>query len=329
MSIDSPKDLPHLLHEAFTQLGWNCSPEHLAQRLNRLNIGLPREDEFAVVCSWLGRCSLVHKLDQRQSPAASESMFQVPDLLAVFQREDRTIPVLVEVKSSTEKKLSFKPDYYNKLKSYANLLRLPMLIAWKHHGFWALFDIDHMELANTNYNINLSRAMTESLLGVLAGDFSYTLPRGTGIHLRMRKEKLVSSDRQGPEIHEEWHMVIDDALHVDRDGKERRDLSPDIQALFFVNDLEEEQEQTPSHVHWRFTVQDDENKFAHMALVRLLNWYSTGNEPLNWREVVARSAPVPGITNFEATVKRALHEGIVKYIFHIQPQTMPAFLGAA
>lgn len=326
MSTESPSDLSHLLHKALSQLGWKCSPEHLAQRLDRLNIGLPSEDEFAVVCSWLGRCSLVHKLDQTQSPLSSKEVFQVPDLLAVFQREGRSIPVLVEVKTS-KKKLSFKPDYYNKLKSYAKLLGLPMLIAWKFHGFWALFDINQMELAKINYNIDFGKAMSESLLGVLAGDFSYTLPRGTGIHLRMRKEKLISSVRHDSEVHEKWHMVVDDVHFVDRDGKRRRDFASDIQALFFVNNLVEEQEHTPSHVHWRFLVQDDENKFAYMALVGLLNWYSSESEPLNWREVVARIAPVPGITDFEVTVNRALHDGVVKYIFHYGPQTMPAFLG--
>lgn len=329
MPLDPPPDLPYLLHEALSQLGWNCSAEHLAQRVNRLHIGLPREDEFAVVCSWLGRCVLVHKLDQTQSPSSSEETYQVPDLFATFTREGRLIPTLIEVKSSTENKLSFKPEYHAQLKAYANLLGLPMLIAWKFHGLWSLFDIAHMELAEVNYNIHFSKAMSENLLGVLAGDFSYTLPRGAGLHLRMRKEKLLSSVRTGPEVHEEWHMVIDDALHIDRDGNKRRDLSAEVQTLFFVNDLEEEQEHTPSHVHWRFTVQDDENKFAHMALVRLLHWYSSGDKPLNWREVVTRSAPVPGMTDFGATVDRALREGVVKYIFRIEPQTKPTFLSAA
>jgi hypothetical protein len=235
----------------------------------------------------------------------------------------------VEVKATTENKLSFKPDYRAKLKAYANLLGLQMLIAWKFHGVWSLFDIDHMELAKTNYNISLSKALSESLLGVLAGDFSYTLPHGTGIHLRLRKEKLISSVRNGAEVHEEWHMVVDDALHVDRDGKERRDLSPDVQALFFANSLEEDQDYGPSHVHWRFLVKDDENKFAHMALVALLNWYSTSEKPLSWREIIARHSPVPGISDFKSTVAKALQEGVVKYIFHIRPQTMPAFLDAA
>ena len=233
---------------------------------------------------------------------------------------------MVEVKASTDRTLSFRPDYRTRLKAYASLLGLPMLIAWKRHGLWALFDIDHMELAQTNYNIGFGKAMTESLLGALAGDFSYTLPRGTGIHIRMRKEQLLSSVRHGPEVQEEWQLIVDDALHLDLHGNERRDLPLDVQALFFVNDLEENQEHSPTHVHLQFVVQDDEHKFAHMALVRLLNWYSYGGGTVNWREVVARHSPVPGISNFGATVDRALKEGVVKYILHIKPQTMPSFL---
>jgi len=323
-----PPDLPHLLHEALTQVGWSSDAERLAEQLKTLHLGLPREDEFAVVCTWLGRCALIHKLDQVQAPPSSAERFQVPDLLAVFERDGKTIPVLVEVKSSNKRTLSFRADYFQRLKRYGEALNLPVLIAWKHHGIWALFDIDHMSVAEKNFNIAFGKAMTETLLGVLAGDFTYTLPRGTGLHLRFRKDQLISSTQDDSQVHEEWKMTIDDVYYTDRDGKERRDLGPEIQALFYVNALEESQEHTPTHIFWNFTVEDDENKFAHMALVALLNWYASSDDTLNWREVVARQAPVPAVGNFAATVERALHEGVVKYIFHVQPKTSPAFMGA-
>ncbi len=329
MPVDPPPDLPYLLHEALSQLGWNCSAELLASRVNRLHIGLPCEDEFVVVCSWLGRCVLVHKLDQTQSPPSSKPTYGVPDLFAAFTRDGRLIPTLIEVKSSREKKLSFTPEYQAQLKAYAKLLGLPILVAWKFNDVWSLFDLDQMELAKVNYNISISKALSENLLGVLAGDFSYTLSRGAGLHLRTYKKELLSSVRNGSEVHEEWHTVIDDALHIDGNGKERRDLSSDVQTLFFISDLEEDQEHTPSHMHFRFTVQDGESKFAHMALVRLLNWYSSGDKPLNWREVKTRSSPVPGMTDFGATVDRARREGVVEYIFNLEPKTKPAFLGVA
>lgn len=322
-----PPDIAHLLHEALSQLGWSHDPGRLAQQLAQLNRGLPREDEFAVVCTWLGRCKLVHKLDQVQAPADSSKTFQVPDLLAVFQHKERTIPVVIEVKSSEARTLSFRPDYRDRLLAYAETVGLPILVAWKHHSIWSLFDIKQMKLAEKNYNIALGTALSENLLSCLAGDFSYTLPRGAGLHLRMKKEELLSSDRSGSEINEEWRMVIDDVYFTDRDGNLRRNLSADVQTLFFVNDLEATQDHTASHVHWHFTVEDDENKFAHMALSGLLNWYLGSGESLNWREVVGRGTPVPGVNNFSETVKRALDEGVVKYIFHIQPKTSPPFLG--
>lgn len=313
-----------------SQLGWpHDDPERLAWKLKQLNRGLPREDEFAVVCTWLGKCKLIHKLDQIQAPASSNTSFQVPDLLAIFEHNGRNVPVLVEVKASEDRTLSFRPDYRNRLLEYAKALGLPMLIAWKHHSIWSLFDINHMKVAEKNYNIPFGTAVSESLLGTLAGDFSYSLPRGTGLHLRMKKGELISSKEDGSEIHEEWSMVIDDVYHTDRDGKQRRDLSADVQTLFFVNNLEEAQEHTPTHVQWHFTVEDDEHKFAHMALSALLHWYLGNGESLNWREVVARDSPVPGVSNFSENVKQALDEGVVRYIFHIEPQTMPPFLGAA
>jgi hypothetical protein len=206
------------------------------------------------------------------------------------------------------------------------LLNLPVLIAWKHHGLWALFDINHMAVAEKNLNIEFGKAISESLLGILAGDFSYTLPRGTGVHLRFRKDELISSTEDGSSVQEEWKMTIDDVYYTDRDGKERRDLDPVIETLFYVNALEESQEHTPTHIFQHFIVGEDENKFAHMALVALLNWYASSDEAVNWREVVFRQTPIPAVSDFAKTVERALHEGVVRYIFHVRPQTTPPFM---
>ena len=106
----TPEDTARLVQEALTQLGWAADPKRIAARVYRLNLGLPREDEFSVVCTWLGRCDLIHKLDQSQTPTKSRCTFQVPDLLPVFRHEDRAVPVLVEVKSSNDNSLSFQPD---------------------------------------------------------------------------------------------------------------------------------------------------------------------------------------------------------------------------
>lgn len=71
----APDDIEHLVYEALSQIGWKTDAKRLASRLVRLHAGLPREDEFAVVCTWLGRCPLIHKLDQSQAPTGSSSLY--------------------------------------------------------------------------------------------------------------------------------------------------------------------------------------------------------------------------------------------------------------
>jgi hypothetical protein len=84
-----------------------------------------------------------------------------------------------------------------------------MLIVWKHYGLWTLFDIKHLNLAKTNYNITFGKALSEGLLGVLAGDFSYCVAKGAGVHIGMKKEELLSEAVNGKSIEQEWKMIIE------------------------------------------------------------------------------------------------------------------------
>ena len=227
----TPEDAERLVQEALTQLGWEADPKRIAARVWRLNLGLPREDEFSVVSTWLGRCDLIHKLDQKQTPTKSRDTFQVPDLLAVFRHENRSVPVLVEVKSSKENTLSFRPDYLLRLQNYAALVRLPVLIAWKHFGLWILFDISHLQKSQKNFNISFQSAMRENLLGILAGDFSYSLSIGSGVHLRFRKDELLSETRDGEGVEQQWKMTCDDVSFTDGAARVRKDFDAHIRRL--------------------------------------------------------------------------------------------------
>jgi Holliday junction resolvase len=184
--------LSRLIHEALEQTGWRAEAQTLAARVERLNLGLPVEDEFSVLLAWLGKCCLVHKLDQLQTPPESEEYYQVPDLLAVFEYMGRTLPVLIKVKSKVDDKLSWKADYYERLQRYGQTVGLPVLVAWKYKGLWALFELRHFERPNVNYKISLATALKQNLLGVLAGDFAFVLRSGVGLHMRATKEERLS-----------------------------------------------------------------------------------------------------------------------------------------
>tara|TARA_E500000318_G_scaffold111102_1_gene128489 strand:- start:327 stop:527 length:201 start_codon:yes stop_codon:yes gene_type:complete len=46
-------DADRLIQEVLAELGWEADPKKIADRVRRLDIGLPVEDEFIAICSWM------------------------------------------------------------------------------------------------------------------------------------------------------------------------------------------------------------------------------------------------------------------------------------
>lgn len=322
------EDLERLIHESLEQLGWKADAHQLARRVERLNYGLPLEDEFSVLCGWLGKCKLIHKLDQQQYPVSSSEIYQVPDLLAIFERNGTEIPVLIEVKSSSKNSLSFKPTYREKLRKYADLLNLPILVAWKNRwGVWALTDLNEFKKAEVNFNLRFEDALKNSLLGMLAGDFAYSLAVGAGVHISFRKEELVGTREENGSVTESWKMIVDDVYFSTSDGSVERELSSIAQQVFFSWDLEEEETHTDSHVVLHNTCKESSGLFAHMALTRVLNFHLLGeDDSLSWRRILGEDNAISTVSNFRHGIMENLEKKIVHHVIDQVPCNIPEFL---
>ena len=307
-------------------MGFSADASTIAVKVRRLNIGLPREDEFSVICGWLGKCLLLHKLDQHQLPKSSRAEFQVPDLLAFFATQSTKSPVLIEVKSKNAQTLSFSPNAYSKLMNYADLLKMPLLIAWKFHRLWTLFEAKHLQKAVKNFNISFDRAMKENLLGVLAGDLAYSIGARAGVHFRIRKDEIVGEEEGNHGKTEMWRGTIDDVTFTDYDGTRRADLEGGVQSLFMAWDLKEQQEHTDTHVTMSFIAGPARIEFSHSALVHLLNWQLPRGQQVNWRQLLYKEQVIANIDNFSAALEAALRQKVVEYVIHQMPRTIPDFV---
>lgn len=317
-------DSDRLIQEVLSELGWDDDPKKIAEYVRQLDRGLPVEDEFIAICSWLGKTSLIHKLDQHQAPAASRDLYQVPDLLVKFENSG---PVLIEVKSKAKRTLSFTPRYLDRLNAYARLLATPLLIAWKHHGIWVLFDVEHLIKARTNFNITHGDAMKENLLGVLAGDVAYKIAPGAGLRFRCTKEQLVSREEIDGTVTEEWQMRIDEVGFMVTGGEPVDHLDADVTTLFTTWDLSERQSHSNTHIDLQFVADDDDSMmFGHMALTHLLHWSLPPDATVNWRHAIRRDAVVSNMTNFRHALGRGLEQKVVHLILNQQPHTWPDFL---
>ncbi len=279
------------------------------------------EDEFSIVCGWLGRCDLVHKLDQKQHPAISNATFQVPDLLASFtlpNGEKKTI--LIEVKSCAKNVMSFKPDYISKLKSYGSLLNLPVMVAWKKFGLWSLVSLDEFKLATKNYNLSFTDALSCSHMGSLLGDFNYSLWKGAGIHLRLDKERLVDSPVGADEVMESWQMRITEVDFFNGLGEKVENLSPLAQQVFHTWELEPHEVHHNTHIDLNyFNNSTDVGMFAHAALSKLLAFHNT-EENIRWRNLLGDSRALRNIENFRAGIQENLEAKIVHHVFDYLPR---------
>lgn len=308
-----------LISEAIQQLGLDADPKKLADRIRRLQVGLPAEDEFSVLLTWLGRCRLVHKLDQLQSPKSSRNTWAVPDLLAVFDYLGHDVAVLIEVKTTpfSNNRLSWRPAYRDAMIRYADLLGLPLLVAWRFGNIWTLFDARLLTPSPSRHKIDFTEAIRHTLMAELAGDFSFSLRPGCGMHLRIRKLRETATG---------FHGRIDEAYWLNADGK-RFTKAPGVFPLFLCLDQESIVTEEDDHVIQSFVVPDAQAaEFAHRALAALLR-FSTRKDDIHWRRTLESHMPSPVADGgLRHAADDALRCGFLRYGLLIQPATIPDFL---
>ena len=121
------RDFYHLSDADIAKL----EPDAFVARLKGIHRGFNAEHEFAAIASWLGRCKLVAHPDELY---ATNGEFRVPDFLIVSQVNGREVPVLVEVKTTDDDELVWSEKYLASLRRFAELLHMPLLVAWKRYG---------------------------------------------------------------------------------------------------------------------------------------------------------------------------------------------------
>ena len=317
----NPKDpLLWLISEALQDLGSKANPQSVAERVRQLQRGLPAEDEFSTLLTWLGRCRLVHKLDQLQSPAASRKIWRASDLLAVFDYHGHEVPVLIEVKTTpySNNQLSWQPAYRDTLVRYSEILKLPLLIAWRFGTFWTLIDV-HRLTPSPRYKITFLEAMRHSLMTELAGDFSFSLRPGCGVHLRIRKEQ---------ETDDGFHGVVVDAYWENAEGKRFKN-APGVFPLFTSLEQQSIVTEEGDHVTQSFVIADASMaEFASRALGTLLR-LSTGEDEAHWRRALEQSRAAPFAANgLREAANQALESGFLQHGFNVRPAALPEFLMA-
>jgi len=311
-------------------LGLRTGAQDLLNRVERLTQGLPAEDEFMALAAWTGSCRLIHKLEQDQFPRASRQRLQVPDLLAVFTDGQQEVPALIEVKATNDKvlpqaRLRFTAHAHAKLRSYADVLRLPLLIAWRVRGYWTLFDFNVIPSLKTAYALSGEDAMRADLTYLLLGNLHFVPMQGLRLTLALKDEGLIREEESDQEIR---RMRFTGLRFEDAQGRRIDELSWPQFILWMSAAHDEVQTKTDDGFEIAFQVPNEPPGIPAYALLSLL-LYGLRNEerrPVNWWQAMndERFDTVP----YSAIVEAAdMSIGtIIRYILKIVPQKVPDFL---
>jgi Holliday junction resolvase len=317
------------LAEVLARLGNNASPTRIAERVKQLERGLPAEDHFMLLLSWLGKCHLVHRLDQEQFPPQKPPSLRAPDLLAMFHYEGGTLPVLIEVKKTAKMKLKWSESYYNGLIEYAKILNLPLLVAvqWQEDGLWTLCDSRTFAKANTNYHLDAKAAFDNNLMCELAGDFLCGLRPHVGMHMTLKKLGPPIRDDDGSIL--SMDAEITDAHFTDADGNRLSSLRTGIFELFLATDQDVSLEETVAAVIQRFVITDrSPSVFAqHLLLQAHLGVKRFRAEgPIPWRRLLDRQRFTFSGRDLLAATALGM-QNITRQSQALRPHTWPSFLG--
>ena len=328
MSSVNDQKFPNLIYEAIAELGVSSDPKAIAERVKHLSRGLPAEDEFSMILRESGKCSLVHKLDQYQSPPESKEYYRVPDLLVIFDHQGHKIPTLIEIKYTKGETLKWRVDYFESLKRYGEVLKLPMLVAWKQKslgGLWTLFELRHFKPIKKNYRITWKDSLKENLMGVLVGDFAIVLKKGVGLHIKMwREEKIKEDQKEGIET---WKTRIEEVYFTNSEGEYLKRINNGLFIFLFSAKLEEKQTIEGRQVNLHFVISEEQLVWAHQAFVNYFSLLTNDSpQPFIWRELLQKDSVPFNLSTLKKAAKEGISQKIVRCGLHQIPNQKPDIL---
>jgi hypothetical protein len=327
----SPRSDPELLRIAkevykIRRLGGSgpITPEVIAKQVEGFEAGLPLEDEFAAMALWSGRCRLLQYLNQDQFPVGSRKDYQIPDFLITTDYDGRFVTYLVEVKkrelqfekgSSAGPYMPFSRAYHQRLQNYADLVDLPLLIAWKADPLaWTLFDFGRVQKHVEAYRIAFDDVMKNNLMGVLLGDFSFNVLENSAFVLKA--ERLSDGDT-------EFEVRITDAYLENREGTRIKSIEGPFLDLFAFTSDDVEMTEEAGIITQRFYKLADEGVFAQKLLYPASHGMTDAPGP--WRSVVESGFHYM-LADVERSATDGIRKGFVHHILHQVPHEYPAYL---
>jgi len=319
-----------VVQEVARKLGGGTSEAEVvgavAERVKVLEAGLGPEFELISAVNWLGRVLAISRLDQTPHaachPRAPE--LKIPDLIGVVEVNGLRFPLLIEVKRSSISELVWSEKYLSGLKAFAGALKIPLLVAWKHHHIWTLVDVHHFEKKVDAYHLPFAKAMAENLMSSIFGDFIVVLSQRVSFYIDAEVTDGPEHLPKPPDLLPEatYGIKISGAGFL-LEGKPI-ELSNELTWAFFCapdeNTVNITGDKTIRIVHTPLA----DTSFSMTDLVLMVLLWDESDEP-DWEAVVRKPISLSAAEVSEE-LEKGIGLGVVRYIIRQEPHNIPDFL---
>ena len=321
--------LAFLLYPHITKTALDAdTAESLAGKIQNLHRGLSPEDEFAAKVCWLGNCAGINRIDQTPMAVVEiQGKIRAPDFIALPVVNGAPRPVLVEVKSHHDLKLDFSEAYLASLRRFAELVELPLLVAWRCGGLWALFDHREVKQNVTGYRITLEDAMRQDLSCALFRDLRIQMNPDLELVMEMDLLDEVTGDT-GEVIPEGMYSFKIRGGGFYNAGVQIPEYAPEHFSLFLASPDETELRRTGKQTFQQIFRPANEHGFnLSNVLVAQLSMMTREDADIDWHRTVTKPFPSSG-AELRKSLQSAIDIGFVRYVMDIIPNDWPDFLPA-
>jgi Holliday junction resolvase len=320
--------LAYLLYPEVWTAGSDVDIQSLADKIRGIRRGLLPEDEFAVTAAWLGNCEAIHRIDQTPLPVPStHERMRAPDFIAFPIINGRPTPVLIEVKvRSKEAKIDWSESYLRSLQKFAELLGVPLLVAWKFQNLWMLVEAEHFEKNVSGYRLTFEKAATEDLMSALFGDVRIIL--NETVELIIDFEVLDEIEGTADDLFPEgnFHTKIVGAGFY-RAGQ-KIDYPPEYFVLRLAAPDETEFRRTGKQAFSNVYRLAADHMFSLSRVLYAIESFGASDEEPDWHQILARGKFGSSGVQMRDFLEKGIEAGFIRYVLDVVPQTRPSFLSA-
>jgi hypothetical protein len=208
------------------------------------------------------------------------------------------------------------------MQAYAELLSLPLLIAWKPRrlGFWLLIDPCHAKVQGDKSVINLEIACKNNLLSAVAGDFALVPKVGAELYFDCALIKRLSETSDT--LNGVFEVV--DAGMRDADGSITTDVSH-ATFMFLMSCMEEVvTRRSDGGFRWALVTQGG-TIFAQQVLRTAVAMASPTDGGTKWRQVASDLGSYLTLHELHAEIGQNFGKFVQFQLFQ-RPQIWPDFL---